>query len=78
MSPVRDNVMEFGAGVKEEVVPPLLEGDVQGVVLRVDSEKYEVNNMNNFEVKYDINKTYITAGLKGCMNFLNRKHDRKV
>ncbi len=39
MSPVCDDVVKFGAGMKEEVISPLLEGDVQGVVFRVDTGK---------------------------------------
>ena len=32
-SPVLDDLVHVGAGVEEEVVPPLLEGDVQAVVV---------------------------------------------
>ena len=31
--PVLDDLVHVGAGVEEEVVPPLLEGDVQAVVV---------------------------------------------
>ena len=38
MSPGGDDVVELGAWVEEEIVPPLLERDVQGVVVGVYSE----------------------------------------
>ena len=32
-SPVLDDLVHVGAGVEEEVVPPLLEGDVKAVII---------------------------------------------
>ena len=32
-SPILDDLVHVGAGVEEEVVPPLLKGDVQAVVI---------------------------------------------
>ena len=38
MPPVRDEVVQLCAGVEEEEVSPLLEGDIQREVAGVDSE----------------------------------------
>jgi hypothetical protein len=57
MTPRLDNVVQLGARVKEQKVPPLLVADVQRVVAHVDPE-------NAFKTYM-----YITKELMKCKNF---------
>ena len=48
--PVRDEVVQLRAGVEEEEVSPLLEGDVQREVAGVDSETRQCFDKESFRV----------------------------